>query len=266
MSDVPDQPDQSDPSLRLLWRHRAGTREEPKTKRGPKQKVSVDEIVDAAIDLADAEGLAAVTMRAIAQRFGLGTMTLYSYVPNRDALLVLMADQVTGRAELPELPEDPRKRLELIANLTHDELRAHPWLLEVQDVRPWLGPNMSDRYEWQLRAVDGIGLSDLEMDQTVAVLIGFAGNIARSELMKRRAERVTGMTESEWWEANYDTLNEVMAGSHYPLANRVGTAAGETYQAATDPARELDYGLARIIDGVLAHVERRSTGAADELS
>lgn len=258
MSLVPEQPDQSDPSLRLLWRHRAASPEEPKTKRGPKQKVSVDEVVDAAIDLADAEGLDAVTMRAIAQRFGLGAMTLYSYVPNRDALMVLMADQATGRTVLPELPEDPRKRLELVARLQYDELRAHPWLLEVQDVRPWLGPNMSDRYEWQLQAVDGLGLSDLEMDQTVAVLMGFAGNIARSELMKRRAEKVTGMTEAEWWAANYDTLNEVMAGSHYPLANRVGTAAGEAYQAATDPARELDYGLARIIDGVLAHVAERS--------
>ncbi|MFI5624194.1 TetR/AcrR family transcriptional regulator [Nocardioides sp. NPDC051685] len=269
MSHVPDQPDHSaqpDPSLRLLWRHRAAVREEPKAKRGPKRGVSVDEIVDTAIDLADAEGLAAVTMRAIAQRFGLGAMTLYSYVPNRDALLVLMADQVTGRTELPDLPEDPRKRLELVANLQHDELRAHPWLLEVQDVRPWLGPNMSDRYEWQLRAVDGLGLSDLEMDQTVAVLVGLAATIARSELMKRRAEQVTGMTESEWWAANYDTLTEVMAGSHYPLAGRVGNAAGEAYQAASDPARELDYGLARIIDGVLAHVDRRSTGAADDLS
>lgn len=254
MSHVPDQPAQPDPSLRLLWRHRSEAGEAPKTRRGPKQKVSVDEVVDAAIDLADAEGLGAVTMRALAQRFGLGAMTLYTYIPSRDALLVLMADRAVGRTEVPQLPEDPRERLELVARVQHDELRAHPWLLEVQDVRPWLGPNMSDRYEWQLQAVDGLGLTDLEMDQTVAVLIGFAGNIARSELMKRRAEQVTGMTEAEWWEANYETLNEVMAGTHYPLANRVGSAAGEAYQAATDPARELDYGLARIIDGILAHV------------
>ena len=254
MSGVPDQPDQSDPSLRLLWRHRAGARKEPRAKRGPKQKASLDEVVDAAIDLADVQGLPAVTMRAIAQRVGLGAMTLYSYVPNRDALLVLMVDQVIGRADLPEHPEDPRKRLGLVANLQLDELRAHPWLLDVQDVRPWLGPNMSDRYEWQLHAVDGLGLSDLEMDQTVAVLIGFAANIARSEHIKRRAEQSTGMTEAQWWAANYETLNEVMAGSSYPLAGRVGTAAGEAYQAASDPASELDYGLARIIDGVLVHV------------
>ncbi|MGH3350852.1 MAG: TetR/AcrR family transcriptional regulator [Nocardioides sp.] len=255
---MPDQPDQSDPSLRLLWRHRSGAPVEPKPKRGPKQKVSVDEIVDAAIDVADTEGLGAVTMRAIAQRFGLGAMTLYTYVPNRGALLVLMVDQVIGRVELPALPDDPRGRLELVANLQHDELRSHPWLLEVQDVRPWLGPNMSDRYEWQLQAIDGLGLSDLEMDQTVAVLVGFAAYIARSEHMKRRAEQVTGMTESQWWEANYETLDEVMAGSSYPLANRVGTAAGEAYQAASDPASELDYGLARIIDGVLGHAAERS--------
>ena len=254
MSDVPDQPDQSDPSLRLLWRHRSGASEQPRAKRGPKQKVSLDEVVDAAIELADDQDLPAVTMRAVAQRVGLGAMTLYSYVPNRDALLVLMVDQVIGRVELPELPTEPCDRLRLVADLQLAEFRAHPWLLDVQDVRPWLGPNMSDRYEWQLTAVDGLGLSDLEMDQTVAVLLGFAANTARGEHIKRRAEQATGMTESQWWEANYETLNEVMAGSSYPLAGRVGAAAGEAYQAASDPASELDYGLARIIDGVLAHV------------
>ncbi|TQL69711.1 TetR family transcriptional regulator [Nocardioides albertanoniae] len=253
MSDVPDQQDLSDPSLRLLWRHRSAAKEEPTARRGPKQKVSLDEVVDAAIALADDQGLAAVTMRATAQQVGLGAMTLYSYVPNRDALLVLMVDQVVGRTELPKLPESPRERLALVAELQVAELRAHPWLLDVHDVRPWLGPNMSDRYEWHLHAVDGLGLSDLEMDQTVAVLVGFAASIARSEHVKRLAERATGMTESQWWEANYETLNEVMAGSDYPLAGRVGAAAGEAYQAASDPASELDYGLARIIDGVLAH-------------
>lgn len=256
MADVTDQPDKSDPSLRLLWRHRSATPEEAKNKRGPKQKVSLDEIIDAAIDLADDQGLVAVTMRAVAQRVGLGAMTLYSYAPNRDALLVLMVDQVIGRTEMPELPEDPRGRLALVATLQLDELRAHPWLLDVQDVRPWLGPHMSDRYEWQLQAVDGLGLGDLEMDQTVAVLVGFAANIARSEHIKRRAEQATGMSEAEWWEANHETLDEVMAGCDYPLAGRVGAAAGEAYQAASDPSSELDYGLARIIDGVLAHVAR----------
>jgi hypothetical protein len=113
---------------------------------------------------------------------------------------------------------------------------------------------MADRYEWQLSAVDGVGLDDLEMDQTVALLVGFATQIARAEHEVKRAERESGLTDLEWWEANADTLGELTAHRPYPLAGRVGTAAGEAYQAASDPARELEFGLARIVDGVLAYL------------
>lgn len=113
---------------------------------------------------------------------------------------------------------------------------------------------MADRYEWQLGAVEGIGLDDIEMDQTVTLLAAFGAGVARAEQAVRHAERETGMTDVVWWEANYEALGEVMAGREYPLAGRVGTAAGEAYQAASDPGRELDFGLARIIDGVIAHI------------
>ncbi|WP_052809957.1 TetR/AcrR family transcriptional regulator [Streptomonospora alba] len=245
-------PHDPDPSLRLLWRHAAPEQERPR-RRGPKQRLTVDEVVDAAIELADAEGLDALSMRGLAGRLGLAAMTLYTYVPSRKDLIVLMVDQALGRTALPELPDEPRRRLELVARVEYDDCRAHPWLLDAAGVRPWLGPNAADRYEWQLTAVDGLGLGDLETDQTVALLVGFAGNIARAEQRVRHAEHESGMTEREWWEANAGTLGELMAGRSYPLAGRVGQAVGEAYQAAGDPARELEFGLARIIDGVLAH-------------
>lgn len=248
-------PHDPDPSLRLLWRHAAPQPGGGPTRRGPKQKLSVDDVVDAAIEIADRDGLAALSMRGLAQRLGIGAMTLYSYVPGRDDLVVLMVDQVLGRTELPTLPDDLRERMELIARTQYADVRAHPWLLDVSGVRPWLGPAMAQRYEWQLSAVEGIGLDDLEMDQAVALLVGFATNIVRAEHEVKRAERESGMTELEWWEANAETLGEVM-GQHgdYPLAGRVGQAAGEAYQAASDPHRELEFGLARIIDGLLAYL------------
>ena len=108
-------------------------------------------------------------------------------------------------------------------------------------MRPWLGPErVADRYEWQLSAVEGVGLDDVEMDQTVTLVVGFAANVARSEHAVRRAERESGTTDLEWWEANVGPLGEVMAHRDYPLAGRVGPAAGEAYQAGTDPGRELD--------------------------
>ena len=59
-------------------------------------------------------------------------------------------------------------------------------------MRPWLGPDTADRYEWQLSAVEGVGLDDIEMDQTVSLLVGFATNIARAEHEVRLAERESG--------------------------------------------------------------------------
>jgi AcrR family transcriptional regulator len=251
-------PHDPDPSLRLLWRHVTPAPEGPApARRGPKQKLTVDEVVDAAIEIADRDGLAALSMRGLAQRLGLGAMTLYSYVPGRNDLVVLMVDQVLGRAELPELPEDLPGRLSLVARTQYADVRAHPWLLEVSGLRPWLGPASADRYEWQLSAVEGIGLDDIEMDQTVTLLVGFASNIVRAEQTARLAERESGRSELEWWEANSEILGELMAGREYPLAGRVGSVVGEAYQAASDPGRELEFGLARIIDGLVSYLERK---------
>ena len=245
-----------DPVIRLLWRHVVPA-EAPAPKRGPRQRVTVDEVVDRAIEIADEQGLDALSMRSLAPRLGIGVMTLYTYVANRSDLVVLMVDQVFGRRELPPMAGSLREQLQLVAEVQLGACRAHPWLLEVAGVRPWLGPNVADRYEWQLSAVEGIGLDDIEMDQTVTLVAGFATNVARSEHEVRRAERESGMTDLEWWEVNVGPLTEVMGHREYPIAGRVGSAAGEAYQAGTDPHRELEFGLARILDGLEAYVARR---------
>ncbi|WP_374456182.1 TetR/AcrR family transcriptional regulator [Nocardioides sp.] len=250
-----------DPVLALLWRHAAPAAEAPTPRRGPRQRLSVDDVVDAAIELADRDSLPALSMRVLATHLGIGAMTLYTYVPNRTDLIVLMVDQVFGRRSLPPHGDDLRARLEAVARIQHQDCREHPWLLEVAGIRAWLGPHVADRYEWQLAAVEGIGLDDVEMDQTITLLASFGTSIARAEHAVRQAERESGMTDAQWWEANAGPLGEVMAGRDYPLAGRVGSAAGEAYQAASDPGRELDFGLARIIDGVLALLAERR-GAA----
>jgi AcrR family transcriptional regulator len=260
---VTDDPPEPDPALPLLWRHEPAVAAElaRTARRGPRQRLTVDDVVDAAIDLADREGLAAVTMRSLAQHLGIGAMSVYTYVPGRQELVTLMVDQAHGRTELPPHPRDVRARLAAVAEVQFAEYRRHPWLLEVSGIRPWLGPHAADRYEWQLTAVDGLGLDDVEMDQAVALLVSFAAGVARTAHEKRRAEAESGLTEAEWWEANHAALERVIAARSYPLSSRVGTAAGETYGAATDPDREMQFGLSRVVDGLLAYVERQSPGA-----
>jgi AcrR family transcriptional regulator len=249
-------PAEPDPVLPLLWRHVVVV-DDAARRRGPRQKLTLDRVLDVAIDVADAEGLPAVSMRALAKRLGIAPMSLYTYVANRNDLVVLMVDHVTGRRALPPMAGSLRDRLRLVAEVQLADGREHPWLLDVTGVRPWLGPYVADRYEWQLSAVEGVGLDDIEMDQTVTLVVGFAANVARSEHAVSVAERESGATDLEWWEANSGPLGEFTAHRDHPLAGRVGQAAGEAYQAGTDPGRELAFGLERILDGVEAYVERR---------
>ena len=69
------------------------------------------------------------------------------------------------------------------------------------------------------------------------------------------AERESGQSDAEWWEADAGALGEVMDGSAYPIAGRVGQAAGQAYQAASDQALEFEFELARILDGLLAYLD-----------
>ena len=243
----------ADRTLALLWRHTIG---EPSGSRGPRQKTTVDAVVAAGIALADDDGLETFSMRKVAERLGIGVMSVYTYVPGREELIGLMVDQITGERPHPPLAGDLTQRLDAVARHLWDECRRHPWLLQVDTSRPWLGPNIADRYEWELSAVDGVGISDIEMDQVVTLLAGFVGSAARTARDQERTLQRSGMNDAEWWEVNAPLLEKVMDGSAYPLAGRVGQAAGEAYNAASNPELAFEFGLARVIDGILAFVAR----------
>lgn len=249
-----------DRTLMLLWRRTLG---EPQGSRGPRQRLSVDEVVRAAIAVADAEGLETFSMRKVAERLGLGVMSIYTYVPGREELIGLMVDEVQGECEHPELAGPLRERLTRVARELWDEYHRHPWLLQVVQHRPFIGPNGTDRYEWQLRAIDGIGFGDIEMDQIVTLVSGFAASAARASIDARRAREISGITDEQWWEINAPILERIMDPSRYVLSGRVGTAAGEAYQAVSDPDLAFTFGLDRILDGIDALAAARSSDEAD---
>lgn len=242
-----------DRTLALLWRDRLGA---SPSGRGPKQRSSVDDVVASAIALADEEGLAALSMRRIAERLGLKPMSVYTYVPGKAELIDLMVDQVSGELPLPEHTGGLRDRLERIARRQWEQYRRHPWLLDVDTSRPPLGPHVSDHWEWCLRAVDGLGLDELEMDQTIALVVDYVAGPARAQADAERVRRETQESDTEWWERNAPILEQVMDAGRYEVSGRVGQVAGETYQAASDPMRNFEFGLARVLDGVEAYVAR----------
>ncbi|MGV9677388.1 TetR/AcrR family transcriptional regulator [Nocardia sp. NPDC003482] len=238
--------DQAERLLTLLWREVAP----PRTKaRGPKQAVSVDDVVRAGVALADRDGYDKVSIRAVAAELGLGPMSLYTYVPSKDALLVLMVDAVADEDPPidPALP--PRERMAAIARAIRAELLAHPWLLEVPPWRQVLGPGRLRRYERQLTALDGLGFDDLELDRIISVLSEFASGNARTAVAARRG--AAEMTDAQWWDLHGPLLTRLMPPDRFPLSGRVGQAVGETYQAPGDPDGDFEYGLARLLDGIV---------------
>jgi AcrR family transcriptional regulator len=240
-----------DRTLRLLWRDALG---EPRGTRGPRQKVSVDEVVDAAIALADEEGIDALSIRKVAERLGIGAMSLYTYVESKSELVDLMIDRVVGLIPRSLDPSAPwRQRLEQVAREEWEHYLGHPWVLQVDTSRPPLGPGISDRYEYQLAAIEGVGFSDLDMDAVVTLVAGFVAGAARTHLESVRSRLSSTQTDEQWWEANIPVLTEVMDAARYPVSGRVGSAAGEEYQAPSDPLRAFEFGLARVLDGVEAY-------------
>jgi AcrR family transcriptional regulator len=245
-------------SLELLWG--AEGRDDRPGRPGPKPRLTVDGIVRAAIEIADAEGLAALSMRRVAERLGVTAMSLYTYVPGKAELIDVMLDRVYGETTTPAEPEDGgwRARLQAIARDNRARYLRHPWLLQVATSRPVLGPNETARYDRELRAVDGLGLSDVEMDLVVSVLSDYVHGAVRGAVDSAQAQRRTDLTDEEWWQARAPLLEKVLDVTRFPTATRVGAAAGAEYGSAHDPARAFELGLRLILDGLQALIQARS--------
>jgi AcrR family transcriptional regulator len=235
-------------TLALLWR-------EPG--RAGRAGLNVDRVVAAAIEVADAEGLGALTMRRVAQQLSVGTMSLYTHVAGKAELIDVMLDTVYGEVTAGDESGGWRERLERIARDLEGLYHRHAWLLHVATTRPALGPNLIAKYERELRAVEGIGLSDIEMDAVVTLINGYVHGAVRGAVEAAEAERHTGMSDAQWWAKQAPVLERVFDPARFPLAARVGEAAGQEHQAAYDPAHAFAFGLERVLDGVEALVSSR---------
>ncbi|MER5704937.1 TetR/AcrR family transcriptional regulator [Micromonospora sp. NPDC002296] len=248
-------------SLAILWR----TREPTSRSAGP--GLSVDRIVRAAIEIADAEGIDALTMRRVSEALGVGTMSVYTYVPGKAELRDVMVDTVYGEMRRPaDVPGGWRARLEQVARENLELYRAHPWLLRAETSRPVLGPNLLAKYDYELGAVAGIGLDDVEMDAVLTLVLGHVKSAARAALDVVDLERETGMTDGQWWQSHAPWLERFVEPGRYPTASRVGSAAGEAHGAAYGPEYAFEFGLQRVLDGVAVIVAERSTTAEPDRS
>lgn len=241
--DVPFDPART---LGLLWR--VGAKQ---TRTG----LSVDAIVDAAIGIADANGLEAVSMRKVAEYLGVGAMSLYTHVPGREELADLMIDRslegLYSHADEPcSVPGGWRAALLFIAERNWMLYQRHSWLLEAEGARPVLGPHTNDKYEAELRPLVGTGLSDVEIDSVLTLILTHVSGTARALAGFTRVKEQSGMTDAQWWAATAPIIERVMDRDRFPVSSRVGTAAAGAYDAASDPVHAYEFGLTCILDGV----------------
>lgn len=238
----------------LLW----GLRERPR--RGPKPGLSIEGIVQAAIDLADTEGLAAVSMSRVAAKLGFTPMALYRYVENKDHLLSLMVDTVVG-APPPIDPIGPQWRPAL-ENWTWDQvtvLNQHPWILQIPITGPPLTPGQMRWIEQGLRILSVTGLPESDKVAVLGLLASFALSEARLAVDLSSAA-VRGDTQGT--APSYgDLLRRLIDPQRFPAvhASVVAGAWDEPPEYTDDDAK---FRLHRVLDGVEMLVERRAREAS----
>lgn len=238
-------------TMALLWRDGL----DEGTRPGPRAGLDVDRIVATAIRLADADGLPALSMRRVAAELGAGAMSLYTHVPGKAELVALMYDSALGGL-YPEPPSgDWRVRLTAVAQANWDLVVRHPWVATVGTGRPILGPNLMAKYDAELAAVDGLGLSEVEMELITILVTGFVKGIVGGLHEKVAAEQASGLTEEQWWAATEPHLDRVFDPERYPTASRVGPVSGPEL-GAYPAERAYAFGLERLLDGVAAIIER----------
>jgi DNA-binding transcriptional regulator YhcF (GntR family) len=218
----------------------------------PRQTLDRKHVLRAAIAIADAEGLAAVSMRRLAAELGVGPMSLYRHVANKDELVTQMVDEVFGEPELPVPgPEGWRAKLELISRRQWELVRRHLWLPRaVSFTRPLLVPNMMTHTEWTLRALDGLGLPMATRIREALTLHALVVTVALSMADEVEAEHETGVTLTRWWLAQRARADELLSSGRFPLL------AAIPEDTVSDLDGLFEYSLARHLDGFAAMVER----------
>ena len=234
-------------TMALLW----GTK--PAPTRGRKPGMTVSRIVATAIEIADTDGLGALSMRRVADALGVGTMSLYRYLPGKTELFELMLDTVMGEGGPPEPdPAGWRASLTAFARQSLAGYRRHPWLLEASTSRGLMGPNQTAALDALLRMISGIGLTNGQMMAVVGLVISYVQGRARQLADGARAEQRSGVSDEQFWHDFAPLLDEHLDAGRFPALAAVWRDEELSWED------EFEFGLERVLDGIEAFVNRES--------
>ncbi|MEW1912501.1 TetR/AcrR family transcriptional regulator C-terminal domain-containing protein [Kitasatospora sp. NPDC085895] len=221
--------------------------------------LTADRIVAAATAVADAEGLAALSMRRVAAELGVATMSLYRHVADKDDLLLRMLDTALAEFGFPdERPDGWREPLALAARMLWDTCRRHPWLAPALSMtRPQIVPSAMPFTEWVLGALDGRGLDPWTVFTTHLTLFNYVRGTAVNVESESTAMADSGLDADEWMATQEPALLALMDTGRFPLLQRHVT---DGYDFDLD--RLFEFGLQRLLDGIAALVDGPRPGPA----
>ncbi|WP_166970300.1 TetR/AcrR family transcriptional regulator [Brevibacterium atlanticum] len=228
--------------------------------RGPKREMSVERIVDAAIEIADSDGIQAVSMSAVAKRLGYTPMSLYRYVSSKDDLLLLMQEEATGLP--PEQTEDPtgwRERLRELYEAQSSVFINQPWLLSLPITGSPITPNSSAWLEASLEALAETGLTQDERLAATLLVTGAARWKGLIHAGYEEESRTTGLNAAEVAARESALFDAVITGDGYPYLRQAIDAG--VFISDADP---FDFGLDRGLDGVESYIDRISQERRDD--
>jgi AcrR family transcriptional regulator len=224
--------------------------------RGPKREMSVERIVEAAVEIADADGLGAVSMAAVAARLGYTPMSLYRYVSAKDDLVLLMQEEATG------LPSDESASAggwrEQLTALYREQVQAylrHPWVLEVPIQGAPSTPNSAAWMDAGLRALADTPLGHAERVAVLLIVTGAARWTGIVLAGYSRLERERGMGDSDITRYEDALYRSLITEEAYPSLRQAIDAG-----AFLDESDPFMFGLDRSLDGVAAYIDSVSDG------
>jgi AcrR family transcriptional regulator len=251
-----------------------GVRERPH--KGPKPALSLARIVSAAVRVADAEGLDAVSMGRVAAELGAAPMSLYRHVAGKDELRTLMVDAAWGappdgalsdgalsdgvqsdraQSDRAGAGEGWRAGLARWAWALRTGARRHPWVVRIPLNSLPILPNEVGWFELALACMRDTGLTEARKASVIMLLAGYVRNLATTEADIAAAIQASGLTPAEWMSSYPRILAGLADPQRFPALTQF-IAAG-VFEAEDGPDDEFIFGLDRILDGLEALIGAR---------
>ncbi|GAA2130226.1 TetR/AcrR family transcriptional regulator [Actinomadura napierensis] len=211
-----------------------------------------EQIVDAALELLDAEGLDGLSMRRLGTRLNSGATSVYWHVTNKDELLELALDRVMGEVRVPA-PDGGgwRDAVAGYARSLRTMIHRHPWTVPLFGVQPMIGPNATRVLEEVIVAFDGAGLTGMDLENAMSLIADYVIGAAGSEASWQNTRDAA--TGEDWLETLAPYLAEI-ADRHPRLTAHIRDVwARETADVLE---QRFDYGLSCVLAGIEAHRPR----------